>query len=443
MLEGIFNTTLVFLVIGVLIVLILSFAAMVIFDWFEARLRWRSRFLHDAIRQMLGDDELTASLYAHTLIADLYQIGWKPGRKQHLPDYIPADKFALALFDTLLQQKFIMPQVAALAEEVGRQLSTLSDKKKRNVAQEEWSDLLTEAESTAASRLSEAAINSLIGKIQAFGDKYPDTKPIIERQLTDVSGFYQDLLSEEQHADPNEVFETDPLIRRFELGLQTLGSINTKLKMTLSTLLRKSRATSSTGDTVGQNLLTYMKDWFNDTMDALTSYYRDRTWRTYFLIGIAMAFILNVDSGKIITSLWYQATYPQREGTIAQTIDYLDKNPVPGVDLDTLIYNELQTTLDNLKFPLGWQFEQFNTDGKACVLVPVDGSQAWGILGRDDQGTLVCKRLASLPADLLGWLGKLAGLVATGAFIPVGGSYLHEVMKKLVDIRRIETGPVS
>jgi hypothetical protein len=330
MLEGIFNTTLVFLVLGCLIVLLLSFAAMVIFEWVSDTFKWRGKFLKEAITEMLDDPKLTEMLYQHPLIRNLYQFG----KKSSLPNYMPSKKFAMALYEII--SKAVVP--------------------------------------------------------------------------SDVKN------------------ESDMSVARFQAGVQILPDFG--LKETLEALLRNAREKSAPDLPNMSILLDYIQDWFDDEMDALARYYQRRTRVAYYVIGLVLAIFLNIDSGKILSSLWYQATFPQRQVILEQRLSYLkdrpvlsENTPISDMELEQIISNEFQSNLSILDFPIGWKF----------VLVSCS-IQSFKIGVTDAQGNSICKQPAELPTDFIGWISKFLGMFATGAFIPVGASFLFNVMRKLTQV---------
>src|SRR5215211_7470589 len=86
--------------------LLMSLVSSQIVEWFATYRRWRANELEKTVRAMLYDPitqknidkgalVLADTLYDHPLIASLA----RPGSK---PSYIPAGKFALALFDVIV-----------------------------------------------------------------------------------------------------------------------------------------------------------------------------------------------------------------------------------------------------------------------------------------------------------------------------------------------------
>ena len=96
--------------------LILSIATMSVQEWIASYLKWRANDLETAIQRLLSDKVWAEQLYNHPLIEGLSK---KTGRK---PSYIPANKFALALYDIVMtagtQESYIQQQLLAAKREL-------------------------------------------------------------------------------------------------------------------------------------------------------------------------------------------------------------------------------------------------------------------------------------------------------------------------------------
>lgn len=96
--------------------LILSVATMTIQEWIASYLKWRAKDLETAVQRLLGDKVWAEQFYNHPLIVGLSK---KTGIK---PSYIPANKFALALFDIVqtagTQESFIQQKLLAANREL-------------------------------------------------------------------------------------------------------------------------------------------------------------------------------------------------------------------------------------------------------------------------------------------------------------------------------------
>ena len=76
--------------------LVLSIATMSVQEWIATYLKWRAKDLETAVQRLLGDEVWAEKLYEHPLVRALSK---KPGKK---PSYMPANKFALALYDIVM-----------------------------------------------------------------------------------------------------------------------------------------------------------------------------------------------------------------------------------------------------------------------------------------------------------------------------------------------------
>jgi len=76
--------------------LVLSIATMQVQEWIASYLGWRAKDMENSIRNMLGDPAWAEQLYQHPIIQGLSK---KAGVK---PSYMPANQFAVALFDVVM-----------------------------------------------------------------------------------------------------------------------------------------------------------------------------------------------------------------------------------------------------------------------------------------------------------------------------------------------------
>ena len=155
--------------------LVLSISTMQVQEWIVTRLNWRADDLEKAIRQMLLSNEMANDIYKHPLIRSMMKAP-KPGdKKDPKPSYIPADKFALVLFDTVAsagtdQSKILKPvDISNLQEGINKLAQT-------NV------------------HLARA-VNSLLVGVEKTDDAIAATRDNIEKWFNDVmdrsSGWYK------------------------------------------------------------------------------------------------------------------------------------------------------------------------------------------------------------------------------------------------------------
>lgn len=428
--------------------LVLSIAAMTILEWIGNALAWRANALEESIREMLNSGELTKKLYEHPLIASLYQSAKKAGKKPHLPSYIPATKFASALFDIVTQAGTEASPLKNLTSQIDDQLAAVQSPEQRKLAKEDWATILETAKQVAASGVGQAAVDSLRVQVQAYGDKYPEIQPTLDLAMPQVDAFYQKFLEQQKVAVASSP-STDLEMRQFRLGLLVIEGIAPKFKDTIAALLRNAEVYILQGEQAVAEIRVSIETWFNDAMDRLSGSYKRKAQLASFIIGFVLALILNVDSINVATSLWREPTL--RQAIIAQAQSYAQQNQqlpaqtttgssTPG-PLQTI--PELQQQLQALNIPFGWTTAVIDTGGKQCTLFPFKGNQIWGIASQNDQGVPICKRVNNFPVDLSGWLGKLLGFIITSAATAQGAPFWFDILKKLINVRSSGPNPAE
>jgi hypothetical protein len=420
--------------------LVLSIAAMSLQEWIGNVFTWRSKDLENTIRQMLDSDEITKLLYEHPLISNLYRPAKKAGKKPRLPSYIPANKFALALFDILTTAGQDASPIKELTDQINIQLAALDNPDLQKLAQSDWTGILETAKQLAASPTGEAALDSLKEQINAYGGKYPEVQPVVNEMLPNLDAYYQQFL-EEQRLTPTSGASSQVSMRAMRLGLAAIAGKSPKLKESVAAVLRSAEAYAGEAEQSIATARIGIETWFNDAMDRLSGTYKRRAQLTAFIIGFVLALILNVDSIFIATTLWREPTL--RQAIVAEAQTYTTQTSSLPTTTGTPLQNipALQTDLQKLNIPFGWAVASFNTSGKACSIIPFLSNYAWGIPGHDSLGTPTCLRLSDLPADLMGWITKLLGLAITAAATAQGAPFWFDILKKIVNVRSSGINP--
>jgi hypothetical protein len=423
----------------VFIWLVLSIAAISFQEWIVNALSWRSKDLEKTIRQMLDSDEITKLFYAHPLISTLYPTK-KTGKKLRLPSYIPANKFALALFDILTTAGQESSPIRQLTDQINLQLATLENPDLQKLAQSDWAGIVETARQLAASPTGEAAVDSLKEQINAYGGKYPEVQPMLNEMLPNLDAYYQQFLEEQRHT-PAAGGNKQVSMRAMRIGVAAIGGKSPKLKESIAAVLRSTEAYTGEAEQSIATARIGLETWFNDAMDRLTGTYKRRAQLTAFIIGFVLALVLNVDSIFIATTLWREPTLRQAIVVEAQT--YSTHTSTLPTTTGTPLQNipALQTDLLKLNIPFGWSVAPFNTSGRACSIIPFLSNFAWGIPGRDSLGAPICQRLSNLPSDLMAWLSKLLGFAMTAAATAQGAPFWFDILKKIVNVRGSGTNP--
>ncbi len=437
--------------------LVLSISTMQFQEWISNLFKWRAKGMEGAIRSMLGGldegQELTEILYNHPLIA-----GLSSGTHKKL-SYIPAGKFALALFDIVISAGTEAWPVKKALAEVEAQVASIANPDRKKLAQEDLQALLATAKQIAGTRLGDAAVDSLKLQMQTCGEKYPEFKPAIDLALPQIDMYYaqhllgQKMIEEQQKVAPDGQ-NKDLTLHQLRLGLLAMETIYPNTKKALGALLAGAEEYAREGEQALATARKNVETWFNDSMDRLSGWYKRRAQFIAFTIGIVLALLLNVDSINIATSLWREPTL--RQAIVANATAYAQQtqtpdrpSALPGTEpgqagtspVDSA--KELQQQLTALDLPLGWALTPFDTGGKQCALIPINVDQVFGFSGKDDQGQSVCKYVSNFPIDWSSGLAKFAGLMMSGAAAAQGAPFWFDILKKLINVRSAGPNPAE
>ena len=426
--------------------LVISLAAMQFQEWIANLFKWRAKGMEGAIRSMLGGldegQELTEILYNHPLIA-----GLSSGTHKKL-SYIPAGKFALALFVSVMSAGTEAWPVKKALAEVEAQVASIANPDQKKLAEEDLQALLATAKQIAKTQLGDAAVDSLKLQMQTYGEKYPEFKLAIDLALPQIDMYYQKMIEEQQKVAPDRQ-NKDLTLHQLRLGLLAMETIYPNTKEALGALLAGAEEYAKEGEQALATARKNVETWFNDSMDRLSGWYKRKTQLIAFAIGIVLALLLNVDSINIATSLWREPTL--RQAIVANATAYAQQTqtPLPGTESGqagtspVASMKELQQQLTVLNLPFGWTLTPFDTGGKQCALIPINADQVFGFSGKDDQGQSVCKYVSNFPIDWTSGLAKFAGLMMSGAAAAQGAPFWFDILKKLINVRSAGPNPAE
>lgn len=121
-------TTIIQVAIGIIFVwVILAVITSQVQDWVASIFTWRASFLEDAVEQMLGNPEVKNKLYNHPLIQGLYT---NDGKRK--PAGIPQDKFALVLFEEVINSGITVADAKNTFDNLKKSVSALKAKGEDN-----------------------------------------------------------------------------------------------------------------------------------------------------------------------------------------------------------------------------------------------------------------------------------------------------------------------
>jgi hypothetical protein len=405
-------------------------------EWIASYRGWRAKELEKSIRAMLHDPinqknidkevlMLADKLYEHPLIASLA----RPGRK---PAYIPAGKFALALFDVLLT--------------TGTEASTIG---RARVGLEQIKNHLLATLPAAA----EVELVELIAQVQK----------LIEEAKAD-GATTETIASLALPPRLNEEFNA--FLRRYSISPSTLGALvqplladsDLQLNQIFNAVIQLARSRpqlSQLVSTLFSSMDTYLaqgesrlaaarhtvEQWFDDAMDRTSGWYKRSTQLWLGLVGFALACALNVDTLTVGTALWRDPTLRQNAVEHAQKYQLAsagDDTPFSTVEEVSQAIRELNVQLSQeLQLPIGWRTQVVDLpDNTVCALVPLRTGDVWGIPRGED-----CLQLTEAASNRsAGPLAKLLGLLLTAVAVSQGAPFWFDLLSKLTNPRG--SGPV-
>ena len=301
---------------------VLSTATVQIQEWIAARFHWHARGLENAIAGMLNDHGLTKLFYDHPIIRSLS--GKEEGR-EFKPSYIPANQFSTVLLSIILSAGSESALLIYSLYSLPDQLKRIVSRERRQQAEADLNRLL-ELARLGSSAESGSAIDNLI-------------LATLEKELTGLAERNEELkdfilgLRQKAAADREQIEklsnsisgqdEKTASLRGLLKGTLALGVINPGLRLALNSLLiGVDKPETSDEDFVGR-LQTNIENWFNDTMDRLSGWYKRRAQLAAFFIGLTAALLLNVDTVQLATQLWKEPAL--REAISANTEYYLQQ----------------------------------------------------------------------------------------------------------------------
>jgi hypothetical protein len=412
--------------------LVISTATMQVQEWLADLSRARARDLEGAVRRMLNDGDLTRLFYDHPLIRSLSGAGGNT--PSAWPSYIPANKFSTVLLNVIssaeTESSLLLHRLYGLS---GRVAGIKSGAMRK--AAEDGLRRMTELARLSIGTEGGKAMGNLIlasleKEIKGFGREFPEMDDPVQAILDTVHKDKEQI--DKLLKSLPDAKEKPSDLSRVLRGMLALSVTNPELTLTLNGLLMgMEQDGAADGPGAFQKLQANVESWFNDSMDRLSGWYKRRAQFSAFLIGLALAVLLNIDTIQISNQLWREPAVRQ---AINSNLDQILQNSggaAAAGSTDFIV--SLQDQFLSLGLPLGWTFETAQTAGpQACAFVPGPGS-VFGLSGKDG-----CIRPTGTQASTNGWfwlLTKAGGLLITGVASAQGSSFWFDVLVKIVNIR--------
>lgn len=152
-------------------------------------------------------------------------------------------------------------------------------------------------------------------------------------------------------------------------------------------------------------LRTSIENWFDDTMDRVSGWYKRRTTIMLFFIGVVIAGAFNVDSWQLANTLW------NNESVRSAVVSQAEKQA--GKPLDEAAKDV--SDVEQLKLPIGWKAQESKTTMQA---------------DRDPR---------AFPRTPGQYVGKILGLLVSALALSLGAPFWFDVLNRLTRLRA--TGP--
>ncbi|MCX7754689.1 MAG: hypothetical protein N2117_05515 [Anaerolineales bacterium] len=427
--------------------LVLSIAVMYIQEWVGARLRLRAVMLEKHIRNFLADPALAEQFYEHPLIQSLHTGDDQANLRR--PSYIPAQIFSLALFDILLNagkpSSILQYEIQKLRPAIER-----LKKDERARAEAQFRLVLMAARKAVNTRTGEIALENAMSNVRmelehlgrihpALQDTVDEVFRRVEVTAQDVDVILAGIEAERQQAGSLELTPFEQI----RDGIAALGATNPQLQQALESLMLGIEKSDQALGAARQRV----EAWFDNGVERLSGWYKRQAQKMSFVIGIAVAVVLNADTLALTQTLWREPLVRQTLNAQAQALIQQNQDGLRPMSAEELAALQLQ--FNTLNVPIGWVGAPLPADSDGGVLM-LDGSYKkctlWPRSSIDYYGLKIgrlCYPVINAPApnDPTGILLKLFGLFASGIAAAQGAPFWFDILKKAINIRTSGANP--
>jgi hypothetical protein len=423
------------ILIGLLLVWVIASLVVVgLHELLAAKFKWRAKMLEMSIRNMLSDSALADQLYNHPLVRSLYS--GEDGTSK--PSYIPASQFAQALMDMIVSYSSEAALIQYYLYKLRWELLRL-DKTQQPDAQKRINLLLALTRHVLASQSNESPDVSGLDEIReglvSLGDDYPELKPVIESMMTTITIQQTKIREAIESAGKNNDLEYPIATNRYKMGMIALGVAHPRLKQVLGALLSELNRANFESENVLLRARQNIEDWFNNSMDRLSGWYRRRTQTLLYAISIGLVFSFNIDSVHLATFLWRDAVTSELLALTTQRV--VLENPD---GLSAYQTGEIERLIGEVMYanvPLGWIGLPSPSDLEGVCAKLGDTHRHLLLFGQ-------CYPLTNVPAPSLGaWFAKIFGLLITGIAAAQGAPFWFDILKKLINVRMSGANPIE
>jgi hypothetical protein len=399
--------------------------------------RWRKLWNKAARnKQVVGfENTFTKKFYNHRLIRVL-------SLPYNKPSYVSVAKFADVMFDMLITAGTDASIIQSALLKVKENLEALVGSDQKKAAKQSLEALLELAEHAAQTDVGVEAIEKLKKQVDVFTEKYPLVRPVLDAMLT---------------LSPSDKPLSDTF-QRLAQGIFIIGAQNKQLKESLIPLILGAERYVTDKEQALAKARQNVEQWFNETMDRLSGVYKRRAQVVSFVVGLALALLVNLDSAAITEALWREPTL--RQALIIQAnLDVTKANESGQIPQSANSSNpvvDLQEKLKDLNLPLGWTiFPAYDANVMFCKWNPTSDrtdEDRFGIklpaiqtitdIKAAFTGTAQYMCVSpSVNANGTSGLKWLLGIIITGGAAAQGAPFWFEVLGKLVNVRSVGAKP--
>lgn len=460
--------------------LLLSLICSTITELLARVVGYRSGTLKIALRHLLEEgiskDALKSfgvdQLYAHPMIKSLSMPGRVDNRfrgGKGRPSYIPADRFATAVFDSIISAgKLTRPLTLSQEESDALDAAAikLAGKDQKSAA------LLNEIKSNyAAGSLKQItgdqvrALEKAVGvsgdaqkrvleafKYKALRGAQPYTLSAAEMQAIDgaivaLTPGSPALAQYLEKLKRNPVLGASDLrtqaattFQQWQDGLSELEDI--PFKNALQELLDSARNEADTWDEAVVAARSNVEQWFDDYMDRVNGWYKRKVQVIILVLAFFIAFVGNVDTIAIGRALWTDVTLREAVAGQATTFVVRPQEAAPdGTETTPAAPTvaELQQQIHDLGLPIGWysQNDNKNTLWDNFYIELPASSDATPAEREAAEARLKELSARGQKLDEVGarWPLKIAGMLLTALAVSLGAPFWFDLLGKLVNMR--------
>ena len=182
------------------------------------------------------------------------------------------------------------------------------------------------------------------------------------------------------------------------------------------------------GSTTVEEQRAKIEDWYNDSMDRVSGWYKRKSHMTLWIIGIVVCLAFNADSIALGNAFWNDPTL--RAAINEAATDYVKNAPSTEEPKDSFVrLNRVRQQMTTI--PLGWCRVSSTTDLKGVCWPNLAGS----IRVKDPVDVPLGdpRRVVGGPSAWLFW--KFVGIALTALAISQGAPFWFDLLQKVVNLR--------